>query len=444
MKINLQSLFQVARFQAFKVEYEQGDYNDDYDDYDTITKETPCSVAIVTSDNLEAAAALRAATPDDPKWANELDAEIGDVVVISFDGDGRKVQKIPLSSAADLHIKMETHNGETYVPFGGNNMSGLRESLRTKAITDPLTAPETKLNADLLSIMRHIAAAPDGDMTVESLRDAYVGMINETFGDAQFDVTPAEIAKKMRTDVIRSEIAKLNPDHPDAFGVSRSVDELLRRNFMTVFMGTGAEMRSGMYSGDQMRASVASNDTLSRKVFGAMTCTRIENLGAAMVSGSKADMLLQRLANRKMEGAWIEKSREAIAAVFSQMMPGYRFEMDMINHEGNDILVVRDNIGAKNQGFSDTGSAYIYSWPEIDRRPTMQIGDGLMATITAADIPSDEEVSRLEAVLSEVQGLDARNVENILMADDDLGDDFDDGNDPLGDFLNGPRPDRLN
>lgn len=436
MKINPPSLLQVARFTASKITHEDGEYDPDYDEYETIVRSTPCLAVIVTQENIDAAAAYREANPGNANWDIESDAEIGDVLTITRDATGQThADRLPLIAAHDLHVSLSTDEGSRDVRIGGTGLSAAREIFNSKARTDELTATEAQVSASLLSIMRHIASAPAADVDATVLRDVYTGLITETYGDATFEVTPEEMRRCMRADTMKAAIARLAPDHADAKGVSRDIGDLLRENFVSGDMKTGAQIRAGLYNSDAMRAALAANDTLSRKVFGAMTGTRIENLGAAMIPLSDANVILDRLSDRKMEGAWIDEAKRAVGAVFQGMMPNYTFDIALINHEGNDLLVVTDNIGAGSE------RAYFYAWPEADRRPTMQIGDGLMATITDADIPSDEELDRLSGVLEALHAAYAARMEAIMMADDDLGDDFDE-EDAFGAFMaRGPRPD---
>jgi hypothetical protein len=225
---------------------------------------------------------------------------------------------------------------------------------------------------------------------------AYMASITDSYGPVDFPVSDAQIRRKAAADALRREIAALRPDHPDAAAAGRDfVAALADHGLETLAAAQGGQILAGgrRASVDQaLRQAVAANERLCREVFGAMTRTSIDDLDVSAVRLQSYEALLPRLDNQRQSGPWMDEVRARVARITQGVMPGYESRLEMITDEGRDYLFVVDTPSRA------AGFAAVYSWPSETRQPLMEIGAGRTVNISAADIPSEEEVERLGRV----------------------------------------------
>jgi hypothetical protein len=146
---------------------------------------------------------------------------------------------------------------------------------------------------------------------------------------------------------------------------------------------------------DGVRGAISANERLVLEVFNAMTRTEIGKLGVASISVQEAVAARDTLAPYMLTGEWIDEVRGRITEITGGAMPGYRAQVDMISHEGADAIIVTDSVGDRQ------GRAYMYAWPTADRQPIMAVGNDYLANISPEEIPSQEELARLNEALQE-------------------------------------------
>ena len=97
------------------------------------------------------------------------------------------------------------------------------------------------------------------------------------------------------------------------------------------------------------------NAPLTGEVFGALTSTAPSDVHVTRLSDTDHERGLRRL-EASEEAAWAEPARSRVAGILADRMPDYRFETRFFEHEGADVMLVRDHAGA-----------YLYAWDSATR-----------------------------------------------------------------------------
>jgi hypothetical protein len=359
------------------------------------------------------------------------EVEVGDFLAFYSENGETKRVHVPLAGlfASDNLVKdqfvIARPGTDEYMRFLGPHMLRARESLFVAINENPdidANAQVRRLLGALQGSFERIQNEPEA-FPAEALKDAFTASMIDAYGNAQLPVEPEAFLRKVRADALRLEIGRMEPGHPDALGRDPvGVDGILQNAGMEGAVDRGAAVRApgGRLIGDRdMIRMLSANDRLCREVFGAATSTTIEDLSVKLLKVSEVEALREHFEQEDAieQGEWVDEVLGRMRAITQGAMPRYQFEATIASVDGRDVLLVTDSVGGT-MGFNDgsQGVGYLYSWPTADRRPTMEVNRGLIATFGAEDVPSEEELDRLERVRNE---LGAR-------FDDDYGDDYDD------------------
>ena len=96
-------------------------------------------------------------------------------------------------------------------------------------------------------------------------------------------------------------------------------------------------------------------EPLTEEVFGALTSTEPWEIHVTQLSDADHERALRGIED-SAEAVWAEPARSRVAGILAERMPDYRFEARFFEHEGADIMLMRDHAGA-----------YLYAW-ESDTR----------------------------------------------------------------------------
>lgn len=369
---------------------------------------------------------------DTPK----LDVEIGDLLV-AYKVDGE--QKRVFVKFTDLfgdkqdvarQFVIPRPGADDDMPFLGSHMLKAREAL-FMATAGADADPQHRrllgaLQASFERILDERDAFPDS-----AVKDAWNASIIDTFGNVELPVSPDAFLRKIEADNIRVAIGKLERDNPDALSSDPSgVEEILTAAGVGGGILRGATVRAP--GGQRLRDAdlvrmVQSNDRLCREIFGAVTKTEISNLSVRFISLDEHRALVDHFerTDTTLKGEWVDEVRQRMAAITSGAgMRQYTFEAVLGSDGGRDVLLITDNSSASMNYEGGRGTAYLYSWPTVDRQPAMEVNRGQVATFGINEVPDEAEIERLQTVLS---GLQDRYHDHDEGGDFDIdeGDDFD-------------------
>lgn len=360
----------------------------------------PAKVAFVTGQNIQA---LRgSSTPTSGREDDQLEVTYGSVVAVYRD-EGTEVQAKVFRPGVAAPFLLTI--GSRDIPFTGTDMLRAREEMvkETKAGAT-LNGPQMLTLTALQDIFEMVCSAPDEERFPASLiAQSYHAFMIDHFGDFEISVTEEEFVRKARADLIRARIGLLDPGHKDAIGTSRQLRQILADAGIEVSLdGIGAEIRSPAamrINEEAIRRTILSNEKMTQEVFGSLTRTPVERLSAAMISLDDVELLKEKKADCRLTGTWIDKASSLARKTTQGGSSKYHFSMDVFTEHGRDILVVDDTVGRRE------GVAFVYSWPSGERFPVMDIEGDRVMNISKEEIPTKEELSRLSAVLEQIEAL---------------------------------------
>ncbi|MEY8799473.1 hypothetical protein AB9K35_04035 [Leisingera sp. XS_AS12] len=383
--------------------------------------ELDARAVFITEDSVERARAAQVGlAPFDPSRLPSL--RYGDILISRARPDGQKEGlHIPAGRDAGLVVPVTGSDGfDRQIPFTGRHMLSARQQLLAMGPRGrQLNADQRTILEGIQGVFEIVAAKADPAVFSEELiGQAFMCSLLDHAGRIGTSISDAEFGRKARADMIRAQITRVRPDHPDGLSAAAAadLDEVFQDIGIRTSAQSGGEIRSigGMEVTDEaLRGMIMSNERLSREVFGALTATPLSRLGAAAVSSMEYDLLADELSDRALTGQWVDRAQRRAQEITGEQMPGYTFEMKVFSVDGIDILAIRDSVG------SASGQAFVYSWPTADRIPLAEIGNETVLNISPEEIPGEEEVKRLQGILDSLigdQALEAAHGRAIRMA----------------------------
>lgn len=237
------------------------------------------------------------------------------------------------------------------------------------------------------------------------LRAAHVMSITDRFSDFRL---PDGFDRYVQVQAIRGQISRLDPDHADALGSLRSLTVSLRDRGLDGSIVHGGIIRGPMGQAlreSDMAAMAKSNEALNRKVFGVVTRTPITDLGVNLIAPSKYREIQEAFSSNGeiLSGEWVDHVNARFRNIIQSDRNGYHFETTFARVDNRDVLMVYEPSAPVTMENSERGAAYIYSWPSDDRQPILEVGqEEILPMVSDADIPSEDEVSRLSNILSDL------------------------------------------
>ena len=258
---------------------------------------------------------------------------------------------------------------------------------------------------DLLSDLQHMAQQ-GVEVPARLLEYGALSSMLDSYGNSPLanGLTQDQLFRHTRALALRSSIARTDANHPDALGAAFSLSNVLAHPDVGS-QEFGAFVRESVYRGQSAhsRRAMQATDRLCRELFGAVTSTPIEELQVSQMAPQTARQINQAMAHEgcQVDAAWSQAVIAEMHRILADVMPGYQSTIEIHQKNGVDILTVQDMRGG-----------YAYSWPSESRRPVMDIGDHQIVAVMPDEVPSHEELERLETVAREL--LDRGR-------DDDLG-----------------------
>lgn len=344
----------------------------------------------------------------------------GDIVVARIDGSGQTIGSIARGGQdAGICLSVQVEGNQQYLPFSGTGMFGAHEVLTGLSQRgQDLTENENRALASISELFTMAAASPDPDRFPEEIRAmAMRSILLADYANVRMGISDTEMVRYFQGVSLRNQISALDSGHPDASQSRTSHADLLAGMEGTaapgaIFRNIGS-IRNSLTFGRTAHA----NDVMVRNIFGAMTNTPIEELSVSMMSVPGVNALRENLAGHRLTGDWVEAIEAHVHAVL-QNGPiavngvgemGYRFNIELYEHSGRDILLVTDSSNTRD------GNGYAYSWPSTDRHLVAEFNGQNFATISPEAVPSEEEIARLNAALEEVRQRQLLEVENFNM-----------------------------
>ena len=417
MKLNPRALLEAARFPVQRRIFEgyeavEANAIDDEEDFDIedgeyeapvgapIYRTETAAAVIVTEEAIAAARQILNQNPDAPAYQAEVDIELGDLLTVSRNEEGQNVfGRHPIGRWPDWSVDMGEEFGHRSI--SGTALFATRRALIEKAGQDqPLSLAERRVLSGSQAVMDEIAANPDAERYGSHMvTGMFTASYEEHFGSAQSQMDGATIARKLAADSIRARIHAIDPQNPDA-RAPREIDADATEGLNMLLEEAGlsrvsSDMNMFDRFADAAREAIRGNQRLSLEVFNAITTTDVGKLALASISTQEAAAARDTLAPYMLTGEWIDEVRSRITEITGGAMPGYTAQIDVVSHEGADALIVTDSVGDMH------GRAFVYSYPTADRQPIMAVGNDYLANISPEEIPSQEELARLNEALQE-------------------------------------------
>ena len=233
-----------------------------------------------------------------------------------------------------------------------------------------------------------IKADDFADINAKANADAVTAKLRELTRD---DLSAPDKAKVQEARQLKAEIAMLNPEHaeaaaavmPSAYeGDSEAAHEL---------MNSFAHDPEGISSAQQSAMSRNPDMNLVTRLFSVATTTPAMQVEKRPLSHTGFKTIAQELAKHENKAA-SEAILPRMAAVTADAMEGYKWQGKVYTKDGADVLLMRDEY-----------AAFVYAWDEESRVGEIDIAATVLAGMSQADVPSDEELDALKATLAELR-----------------------------------------
>jgi len=246
--------------------------------------------------------------------------------------------------------------------------------------------------------------------------------------DAETDVLDYDQkAKVAEAKNLRQQIGLINPAHADAAVAiipdAYEGDNKAQRDLFDSLPITGRG-----HTLEQHQALRSVSQATMTNLFKSVTTTPIHQVSRRQLSNGDFQRITQELA-RSEDRDFGPVATARMSAITRDGMPGYKWAGRIFSKGDADALVMRDEVGA-----------YVYTWDKASRVQDLNVNEAFLDRPGLEDVPSDEELTRLRAVLRDIT---YDNGDEIDFAWDDeqvMNDILDDEDDGFG-INDGPRPD---
>ena len=325
--------------------------------------------------------------------------------VYEGEGEGPEPNLFTLrhSDEVEGNVLRADGDGIPLLAEGGANariMERLHAWLHSTQARDSLDPDKrTQLKQNLFDFVKAVAERT-GDRSFA--RTACTMQILHAYGDVAM---PEGMDRYLESKAIRAEIARLDPDHPDALGSTAPVSELLQRHGVMRTAQHGISVRTGgghLVNDETLGEMFRANQKLCEDVFHPLTSQPIEDISLGLLKMEEYETLVGSLAGdgRELSGEWVQQACARMTEVVEAGVgEDYRFESSFWTSEGRDILLISEPEMPLHQG--EAGMAYFYSWPSESRKPVMD-WEQRVSGVSPEDIPSADEVARLRTALDEL------------------------------------------
>jgi len=346
----------------------------------------------------------------DPLAENELS-----IMVRKSDGEDHRVDASSIGNAVERLAGMVKEDRENRTDVEAANAKGLKEHRaavgRGEIDEDEAFVPTKPRFADgAFENLDTLVGGLKARLSAEYGND-FSGLPGKTLaalGELQVTnatrntLTSAELSKAKEAHALRTEIAKLENNTPEA-----AVSEREHGNERVEAALEGLRTPGEGFSAAQL-AALSPNAELVKLAFMPLTTTSPYEIQARRLDARGANTVMQDL-RRHEETEWAPGAIDKTRALLQDRMPGYDFKAKIFSRDGADMMLVADHAGA-----------VLYAWDSETRVREFDTA-AEMKVFTAADVPTDEELEALRA-----QARDLRYNAGGEEIDFSFGDDEDD------------------
>lgn len=342
------------------------------------------------------------------------DLRYGDLLVVTEGPGGPRGRHV--RAGRDAGLVMEIPGADGYprrVPFTGASMMRAREALlAAKMRAKAQVVDHERALQGINGVFEVICVNPDPDrFSPDQIGQAYLCGMFEAAGSLELSVTAAEFGRKSRADMIRAQISRMSRVHPDGLF---HVDDLgMMLSTLGIEPDEGEDkFQIGQGAGispSAIRRMISSNPQLREHVFGALTATKFEAIEIMAISASDYDTIIDEFDEYRLEAQWVDLMRSRVESVLSSEATPAKVGLELMSIDGRDIMLMRESAN------SISGMVLLCSWTSVDRLSVSEIGAHRHLLVAPAEIPSEADIKRLAATLSELRLEAAMDVEQRQM-----------------------------
>ena len=390
MRISPQALFQASCIDCVKTQY-------DAERQDVISH--PARLVFVTPENAERARAVDRGLKSDVTRMPDL--KFGDMLVHVRPQEGvSRIEVIP--AGRDAAVSLTLPDGAILPITGHSMLSAVQRLNMLQAAGQALPPAYEMARRAIRTVFQMICANPDPERYDPVLvAHAFISHLVDHPGPFRLAMEPEAFAARMRADLARARISRLDPDHPDGIRHAYGDTQILRRCGIDPESGTGFRSANGpVLAAEGMRRMILGNDRIRREVLEMITVTPVDRFGISVLSADQAEDFLQANDEAVLTGAWVDVLRTRLREEISRMLPDHRFEIDLLSLDGRDFLAVRDQ--ADGGPGPARGQACLFSWLTRERVQTMTVGEVTYLNFSPEENPGALEIIRLQSVLDDL------------------------------------------
>jgi hypothetical protein len=345
----------------------------------------PARIALVTEESVRAARAL--AERDSSLRATETSPQLRYGGALAYVGSGTARRHVLLPGEGNAFMLQGRFR------FLGNHML---DAERVLSGSPELPAESYLLLSSLRSVLRLVATVPDEDRFPQHLIvQACRFSLRDAFGDARLPVGEVALSQRSRAELIRGRIAAIDPKNPDALGACAPFARLLDRAGADVRIDGLRVSGIGVLNRNGIRPLVEGG-AWRDGLFSRVTRTPPENIDAVALPTEEAARVELHFKDARLTGPWVDGVRTIGDMLTGSGTNGYRLDLTFYAVEGRDLMMMSDTVG------QETGVSILFSWPSCDRAPTIETSEGPVYAICPEEVPSQDEVIRLEKGLAEL------------------------------------------
>lgn len=388
MKINVKHLLDSSGIDCFRISTGGPEGHEHF----------KAKAAFVTEETVDAAREAAALAGERPEPGSP-DVRYGDVLVSWRDGAGWQGTHAKAGQDAGVYLSIHDESGRsTVLPFTGMSMFLAHQKLRPRELTGRIDEHQQRV----LDGIRGVFDVVVGAILDNRFPDGLTGMVFacRIAGDGSqphLDVEAGDFARHAKASMIRARIEACDPDHPEAAGGCDSLDEILAR---VIGKPIGPVLRPGMGTPiDEpfLRKIAAAAPGMSDRVLGSLSRADVKRMSARALNSEDMALFSRGASRRKLSGAWVEAANARLGEMSENLGPDAAGQIEIFNIGRRDIVAIRDSMS------DQSGSVFLYSWPDYDRTPVSRVNGSLVFHLSPEEVPSKLDLVKLRSALDELE-----------------------------------------
>lgn len=388
MKINVKHLLDTSGIDCFRISTGGPEGHE----------HSKARAAFVTEETVDAARDAASVAGERPEPGSP-DVRYGDVLVSWRDSQGWQGTHAKAGQDAGVYLSMLDEGGRsTVLPFTGMSMFLAHQKLRPRELTGRIDTHQQRV----IDGIRGVFDVVVGAILDDRFPDGLTGMVFacRIAGDGSqphLDVAPDEFARHAKASMIRARIEMCDPDHPEAARECDRLDDILSRVIgksisPVLRQGTGTPIDEQF-----LRKIAAAAPGMSDRVLGSLSRADVKRMSARALTSEDMALFGRGAARRKLSGAWVEAASSRLNEMSENLGPGTAGQIEIFNIGRRDIVAIRDSMS------DQSGSVFLYSWPEYDRMPVSRVDRSLAFHLSPEEIPTKLELAKLRSALDELE-----------------------------------------